>query len=241
MKKQFLFALGLLSALSGFCQAPISGHPIVLPDLVCAVSRAGNEIVVTVTNWPPDSRGCGRSAASVTIGSSTQSVAVPELGPEGTFQKRIAIPSALLSGPFKVGVKVDAAQKINESNENNNSCSQIFNQPDLKPVLVSGFDILDVRTDAQFLYFSVTNAGDGNAASSITRFSYHLANNQRQTIDIPTPPIQAGRTIELRVSPNTCSSRPPSGDCYWDVLLDVGKTVKESDETNNTASGSTQG
>lgn len=241
MKKFACLTALLFAALPLFCQSTIIGKPVVLPDLVCFISRSGNNIVVKVINAPHDTRGCGRSTASVTIGSATQNVAVPELGPEGVFEKSFPIPSALLAGPFKVTVKVDALRKINESNENNNSCSEMLNQADLEPVLIPGHAILAVRTDAHFLYFSVKNTGDGNAGSSITRFTYHLANDQKQVIQIPTPPIQAGKTIELKVSPNTCSSRPPSGDCYWDVQLDTGKTVKESDEGNNAASGGTQG
>lgn len=241
MKKFTCLTVLLFAALPLFCQSPLSGNPVVLPDLVCYISRSGNNVVVKVENVPHDTRRCGRSTASVTIGSATQNVAVPELGPEAVFEKSFPIPPALLAGPFKVAVKVDAFRKINESNENNNSCSETLNQPDLEPVLIPGHAMLAVRTDAQFLYFSVKNTGDGNAAASITRFTYHLANDQKQVIQIPTPPIQAGKTIELKVSPNTCSSRPPSGDCFWDVQLDSGKTVKESDEGNNTASGGTQG
>ena len=241
MKKFVCLSVLLLAALPLFCQTPLTGKPVVLPDLVCSIKRSGNEIVVQVTNWPPDTRGCGRSVASVTIGGAAQTLNVPELGPEGVFEKRYPISSTLLSGPFVVTVKVDAAQKINESNENNNSCSETMNQPDLEPVLVHGYGSLAVRTDAQYLYFSVKNTGDGNAASSITHFTYHLANNQKQVIQLPTPPIKAGGSVELKVSPNTCPSLPPSGDCYWDVQLDAGKTVKESDEGNNTASGSRQG
>lgn len=241
MKKYPCLIALLFASFPLFCQTPVSGKPVVLPDLVCSIKRAGNEVVVQVSNWPPDTKGCGRSTASVTIGGATQNVSVPELGPEGVFEKRLPIPAALLSGSFVVTVKVDVLQKINESNESNNSCSETLNRPDIEPVLVPGFGMLAVRTDASFLYFSVKNTGDGNAGSSITRFTYHLADNQKQVIQIPTPPIQAGKTIELKVSPNTCSSRPASGDCHWDVQLDTGKTVKESDENNNVATGGTEG
>ena len=238
MKKFVCLSALLFAALRLFCQT-LSGTPIAPPDLVCSISRVGNEIVVRIINASTDSRGCARSTASVTIGGATQNLNVPELGPEGAFEKRYPISSSLLAGPFVVTVKADAARKITESNEQNNTTTVTLNQPDLEPVLVSGS--LAVRTDASFLYFSIKNTGDGNAGSSTTRFSYHLANSQKQDILLPTPPIKAGQRIELKVSPNTCPSRPSSGDCYWDVQLDTGKTVKESDEGNNTASGSTQG
>lgn len=241
MKKFACLTALLFAALPLFCQSPATGKPVVLPDLVCYISRSGNNVVVKVINAPHDTRGCGRSTASVTIGSATQNVAVPELGPEGEFEKIFPIPPALLAGPIKVTVKVDALRKINESNENNNSCSETLNQPDLEPVLIPGHAILAVRTDAQFLYFSVKNTGDGNAAASTAQFVYYLAGGQKQAIRIPTPPIPAGKTVELRVSPNTCSSRPPSGDCRWYGKADTDNVIRESDENNNLAEGGTAG
>lgn len=116
-----------------------------------------------------------------------------------------------------------------------------FCQADLTPVLFPGFSILAVRTDAEFLYFSVKNISRVDAGASTTRFSYHLPNNQKKDILLPTPPIKAGQSVELKVSPNNCPVLPPSGDCRWDVQLDVKNTVKEQNEGNNTASGGTEG
>lgn len=237
MKKQLLLALGMLSALSATCQWVLESKP----DLVCSISRSGNNVVVTITNWPPNSKKCARSTAAISIAGANQSIAVPELGPEGTFTQNFPIPAAALAGPVKVGVKVDSGERIDEKSEVNNTCVVTLNQPDLEAVLIPGHDILATRTDAQFLYFSIKNTGDGPAGASSARFTYFLANQQKQVIQVPTPPIPAGGRVELRVSPNTCSSLPPSGDCIWQVQIDSGNLVPESDENNNSAGGSRQG
>jgi hypothetical protein len=116
--------------------------------------------------------------------------------------------------------------------------------PDLEPVLFGGEgSSLKTRIDDNFLYFSVKNVGNTDAPASIATFTYYLSDNKKQTISVPTPAVAAGRTIELKVSPKTCSSPTTGihGGCRYDVELDVRDTVKESDENNNFAEGTIEG
>lgn len=115
------------------------------------------------------------------------------------------------------------------------------NMPDLRPVLMSGTQVLKTRIDEQYLYFSVKNSGKSNADASMAQFTYYLADGKKQVINVSTPALNVGQEIELRVSPNTCPSVPSSGDCRYDVKLDAKKVITESNETNNSASGVRQG
>jgi subtilase family serine protease len=223
------------------CMAQSPANPVVLPDLVCKIRKSGNEIVFTVHNTSPDSKRCARSGATLLMNGVTQNISVPELDPEGTFEKRIPVPASLQASSFTVTGKVDVAGKINETNESNNTLTITLNQPDLRPVLFPGNQTLKTRSDNQFLYFSVKNAGDGNAGTSVAQFTYYLADGKKLPIQVNTPALNAGQEIELRISPNICPSMPSSGDCRHEVEVDFGKTVKESSETNNRASGVIEG
>ena len=54
-------------------------------------------------------------------------------------------------------------------------------------------------------------------------------------IDIPTPPILAGQSVDLpgQVIPGICFNP----DCNFRIIVDVNGVVAESDEMNNIASG----
>ncbi|MCC6461602.1 MAG: hypothetical protein IT260_14100 [Saprospiraceae bacterium] len=237
--KTHLCLPALLLALSpAMAQQP--NPPIALPDLVCSVQKSGNAILVSVGN-NPDARESPACKASISIGGVTQVFSVPRLAPEAEYEKSIPIPANLLGAPILVKVKVDPDNTVPESNEGNNSCNKTVNRPDLAPVLMPGSTALNTRTDTRFLYFSVTNHGDGDARSSITSFAYSEGDNgKRNPMAISTPAIPAGGTVELQVSPKFCPHPESDGDCYWSVTVDVKKMVTESDETNNSASGGRQ-
>ncbi len=222
----------LLGLLFGAFGQLFSQSPVILPDLKCtSITKSGGELVVQIENLTTDqARKCAPTTASITFGGTTKTFSVPELGAEDPFEKRFSIPANLLSAPIVVVVKVDVNQKINESNENNNTTNRTVNVPDLT-LVVDAPGSLILRQEGAFRYFSIKNTGDGEARSSTALFTYYYSGGRQETINIATPAIPAGQSVELKVV------SPEFGVRRWDVKADFQKQVKESDENNNTAEG----
>jgi hypothetical protein len=81
------------------------------------------------------------------------------------------------------------------------------------------------------LVVTVKNQGTADAGPSVTRLEFAPGG----IVDIPTPPILAGQSVDLppQVIPSICFNP----DCNFRIIVDVLGTVGESDELNNVTSG----
>ncbi len=81
------------------------------------------------------------------------------------------------------------------------------------------------------LVVTVKNQGEGNAAASATQVDFGTPNPST----IPTPAIPAGSSVDLPgiAIPGACYHP----DCSFTIKVDSGSTVPETNETNNTGSG----
>jgi CARDB len=107
--------------------------------------------------------------------------------------------------------------------------------PDLIPVPdpAAGF----CRRDPQGrLIVTVKNQGNGDAGASTTEIDFVPGG----TVSVPTPPIPAGQSVDLAPVdiPPECF-RP--GHCTFRITVDAQHHVDESNEANNTASGTCPG
>lgn len=85
------------------------------------------------------------------------------------------------------------------------------------------------------LVVTVKNQGTADAGPSVTRVEFAPGG----IVDIPTPPIQAGQSVDLpgQQIPGICFNP----DCNFRIVVDVNGNVSESDELNNVASGICRG
>ena len=80
------------------------------------------------------------------------------------------------------------------------------------------------------LIVTVKNQGTANAGASTTRVDFASGSSATQ----PTPPIPAGGSVDLLFDiPPNCFQP----DCSFRITVDSGSVVDESNEGNNTASG----
>ena len=81
------------------------------------------------------------------------------------------------------------------------------------------------------LVITVKNQGEGNAAASVTQVDFGTPTPST----IQTPAIPAGSSVDLApiVIPGACYHP----DCSFTIKVDSGSTVPETNETNNTGSG----
>lgn len=99
-------------------------------DLSCAVSKSGNEIVVTVFN---DACSDGLSAQNISTNLTVtmgrlppKTVATGKIGNDGSVELRFEVPPSLVNRQFSVVANVDPNNLIKESNEYNNETVQHF-------------------------------------------------------------------------------------------------------------------
>lgn len=107
-------------------------------------------------------------------------------------------------------------------------------KPDLVPVPdpEAGF----CNRDAQGrLIVTVKNQGNADAGPTTTRVDFSPGG----AIDIPTPPLAAGQSVDLPPQdiPPVCFNP----DCNFRIVVDVNGDVTESDESNNMADGLCRG
>lgn len=86
------------------------------------------------------------------------------------------------------------------------------------------------------LVVHVKNQGVGDAPASMTTVEFTWQPNNSQTVNLPTPAITAGSTVELiphAEMPIGCHDP----DCGFTITVDANSQVDESDETNNSVQG----
>jgi hypothetical protein len=84
------------------------------------------------------------------------------------------------------------------------------------------------------LIVTVCNKGNGPAGPSTTTVDF----GQFGRVDVPTPALAAGACVDV-VAPIPGNCFDP--DCEFRIRVDSAGVVVESDETNNTASGTCRG
>lgn len=105
---------------------------------------------------------------------------------------------------------------------------------DLIPVPNPDPSINFCRRDGLKLTITVKNQGGTDAPASVTRVAF----SQGGTVSVPTPPISAGGSVDITVQiPAGCFSP----DCGFRITVDSTGLVPESNEGNNTGSGSCLG
>jgi hypothetical protein len=102
-------------------------------------------------------------------------------------------------------------------------------QPDLIPVPLPGGGFCNAT--AQGLVVTVRNQGTGAAGASVTRVTFATG----QVVDIPTPPLAPGVQVDLPPVPFPPNCFQP--DCSFRITVDVTGVVVESNEGNNSVSG----
>jgi hypothetical protein len=103
-------------------------------------------------------------------------------------------------------------------------------KPDLIPVPDANGGFCK-RDREGHLVVTVKNQGTANAGPSVTRVEFAPGG----PVDIPTPPIAAGASVNLPGVPIPGNCFNP--DCNFRIIVDVNGAVAESDEMNNVASG----
>lgn len=113
-------------------------------------------------------------------------------------------------------------------------------RPDLVPVPdprpgVGFCKLVKEGPDRGKLMVTIRNQGNADADASVTRVIFSPGG----AVDIPTPPIGAGASVDLPpvAIPGVCFNP----DCNFRIVVDADDQVAESDETNNTASGTCLG
>lgn len=102
-------------------------------------------------------------------------------------------------------------------------------QPDLIPVPGPNGNFCNI--DAKGLVVTVKNQGAGPSGPSTTRVIF----SNGSTVDIPTPALAAGAQVTLPGVPIPPNCFQP--DCSFRIIVDATNVVAESNEANNTASG----
>jgi CARDB protein len=102
-------------------------------------------------------------------------------------------------------------------------------QPDLIPVPLPSGSFCNATP--QGLVVTVKNQGTGSAGASITRVTF----SNGSTVDIPTPALAAGAQVNLPPVPFPPNCFQP--DCSFRITVDATGLVAESNEANNSASG----
>lgn len=235
------FLLCLATALlfiTPLAQAQSPGVVITKPDLLGRVQQSGTNLIITVDNGaipnPNNASGkASRSVAKLTLNGQSQNIQVPEIAPDGKFTHQVAIPAGLRSKAFDATLKVDNANSIPESNENNNTFTATLNAPDLTPVLVNGH--VKFREDATSYYMSVKNEGIVKSPAFALRVTYQLRNGQTKVVQGLSTELPVGGTTEVKVPapPADCFNQ----DCLFKVEIDPANNIKEVRENNNTSNG----
>jgi hypothetical protein len=100
-------------------------------------------------------------------------------------------------------------------------------QPDLVPVPDSQGNFC--RIQSSMLLVTVRNQGSGGAGPSTTRVDFSSS-----AVSQPTPALAAGAAVDLLFAIPAGCFQP---DCHFRITVDSAAVVTESNEGNNTASG----
>jgi len=184
--------------------------------------------------------------------------AIPALAPNAQtiLNQSISIPNLNLNpGSYSVGVIIDINNASIESNENNNSCfvanpkivieEEIDNTPEENESIGSDLDITSCGTaqiNGNTLRINntiVRNVGD-EKTNDYSYLGYYLSKNRT----IKTDDIYLGYDYVASLAANSQSPESATfnlsdydiedGEYYIGMIADIGNTVSESNETNNT-------
>lgn len=80
----------------------------------------------------------------------------------------------------------------------------------------------------------VKNQGNADAATSITTVEFPLSSGGSLPVEIATPALEVGESVELTVGiPPNCAGT----DCSFSIMVDSQNQIEEFDENNNSADG----
>ena len=174
---------------------------------------------------------------------------VGDLAADGTSPETISwtVPLSIAVGSYYVIVRVDATNKVSESDESNDFASvttfNIVEQPDLviyaltfAPTRGAIGTVLSIKT-------TVKNIGTVSSGAASTIRYYFSANSTWESTDQSIGVDGVGDLAVGGTSPETISWTIPSslalGNYYVIVRVDVNNTVSELDESNDFASVAT--
>lgn len=95
--------------------------------------------------------------------------------------------------------------------------------------------ILDSGADKGKLMITIKNQGNVNAPASVTNVVF----SSGDVLTFPTPAIPAGFSLDL--TPQSIPAGAWRPDASFKITVDAGNKVDESDEENNTGTGSCLG
>ncbi|MEW6338487.1 MAG: CARDB domain-containing protein [Acidobacteriota bacterium] len=169
-------------------------------------------------------------------------LAVPRLGPGGTFSREpdTFLPHDLQPGSVEASVMMDPEYAFPEGDESNNDRSTTFTVagPDLR---VTGMSVEPGSArpgEEVFLTFTFPNTGP--VAASIAPFHVKLSSSRRMDTDVRV--LLEGDTGAVRPPATSTTFRRPiripadwrtRGPHYLQVVVDPGNAVREENEHNN--------
>jgi subtilisin family serine protease len=110
--------------------------------------------------------------------------------------------------------------------------------PDLVPVRLPNMGMDPIAycnlDDRKRLVVTVKNQGDAGAPASTTRVTFHSVPGGDVVVDLPTPALAAGESVDLDPIELPNCYHP---NCHFTITVDVTGVVAESNEANNTAEG----
>jgi MYXO-CTERM domain-containing protein len=160
----------------------------------------------------------------------------------GNASLTVRLPSNARIGTGYIGVLVDSTRRVSETNENNNTRAEKVTVTSPGPDLIPSTVVLPSSpvVSGQKVTISVTVSNLGSASSGVTTGSVvystdGLIDAQDKAVgsfNIPALSSKGTRTISVSI---TMPAGLNAGNGYLGVIVDSTKKVKETVETNNTA------
>ena len=167
-----------------------------------------------------------------------------------TDNVQATIPTSMTPGTYYVGLIVDSANNVDETDENNNIVATQSNgrltiincKPELSPSNINGPNIVIRGEDVQ-LNYQVMNSGDVDTNSISVEF-FISSDTVITTTDILIGStiinsLTRGQSLSLSID-LTIPSNLGNGCWYWGIVIDPNDSIDEENELNNAASSSQQ-
>ena len=158
------------------------------------------------------------------------------------------VPTSIAPGTYYVGLIVDSANNVDETDENNNIVATQSNgrltiidcKPELFSSSISGPNIVIRGEDVQ-LDYQIMNSGDVDTSSIYVEF-YISSDSLITTSDILLGStiinsLTQGQSSSLSID-LTVPSNLGNGCWYWGIIIDPNDSIDEENELNNAASSS---
>ncbi|WP_156044052.1 CARDB domain-containing protein [Cellulomonas sp. HZM] len=215
------------------------------PDLQVSLLATSPSAPTTTTpvTLSANVRNAGTGAATATTvvltvdGTTAATVAVPALA-AGASTTVTAVVGTRAAGTHAVVATVDPAGAVTESDESNNTATGSFTvSPDGVPVkadlVVQGLTTMPASpTTADVITLGATVRNQGTGASAATTVAFAVAGQQVGTATVPALAVGASSGVTL-----TLGTRA-AGTYTLGATVDPTNVVAESDEGNNSATGS---